>query len=391
MRPSLSLITILSLLFLPSAVTATTIGVTYISSPTLPPPEQVIANFLSLKITAVRLPVPDPDIIRAFSYTNISLFLAIPNSLIPSIAANISAASLWLYGHVIPFYPRAHITAISVGTHVLSQGDVTSADLLVPAIRNVYLSLTAIGIRQITVSTTFSFVNIMTTSFPPSSAEFQQPANSFVIKPLLDLLTETNSSFFVSLYPYSVYKLRPEIPIGFALFQQHAYNFREDTVTGVRYRNLFDLMVDAVIAAMVVAGHENIPVVVADTGWPCFDSNHEVEARDVYSKMYLQGLINHVRSGKGTPLRKEGAAEIYIYEVFDTNDAASMGLNSDGAWQNWGFCYPNMSMKFEIDFSNGGFPLTEAEDGMIITCLLLSLLVWYVILFGNPMATVNRY
>ncbi|KAI3705079.1 hypothetical protein L1987_75311 [Smallanthus sonchifolius] len=389
MFPSLSLITFLSLLFLPSAVTATKIGVTYISSPTLPPPEEVIANFLSQKITAVRLPVPDPDIIRAFSYTNISLFLAIPNSLIPSIAANISAASLWLYAHVIPFYPRAHITAISVGTHVLSQGDVTSADLLVPAIRNVYRSLTAIGIRQITVSTTFSFVNIMTTSFPPSSAEFQQPANSFVIKPLLDLLTETNSSFFVSLYPYSVYKLRPEIPIGFALFQQHAYNFREDTVTGVRYRNLFDLMVDAVIAAMTVAGHENIPVVVAETGWPCFDSNHEVEARDVYSKMYLQGLINHVRSGKGTPLRKEGAAEVYIYEVFDTNDTASKGLNSDGAWQNWGFCYPNMSMKFEIDFGNGSSPLTE--DGMFITCLLWSVLVWYVILFGNPMATVNRY
>ncbi|KAD5962075.1 hypothetical protein R6Q59_014406 [Mikania micrantha] len=376
MPPSLSLITFLSLLLLRHTVTATTIGVTYIPSPTLPPPEQVIATFLSLKIAAVRLPVPDPNIIRTFSYTNISLFLTIPNSLIPAISGNRSAASLWLYEHVIPFYPRAHITAISVGTHVLAQGDVTAADLLVPAIRNVRRCLLDIGIQQITVSTTFSFVNIMSTPFPPSSAEFQQPANDFVIKPLLDVLTETNSSFFVSLYPYSVYKLKPEIPIGFALFQQHAYNFREDTITGVRYRNLFDSMFDAVVAAMAVAGHENIPVIVAETGWPCFDSSNEVEARDVYSKMYLQGLINHVRLGKGTPLRKEGASEIYIYEVFDTNDTAgTKGLNGDGSWQNWGFCYPNMSMKFPIDFSSGGSAVTEAEVMLVTAYILLDLLV----------------
>ncbi|XP_076882410.1 glucan endo-1,3-beta-glucosidase-like [Bidens hawaiensis] len=365
MPPSLSLITILSLLLLTTTVTATNIGVTYTPSPNLPPPHQLISTFHSLKITTIRLTHPDPDTIRAFSYTNISLFLTIPNALIPSISTNRSAASLWLYRHVIPFYPRARITAISVGTHVLAQGDVTSADLLVPAIRNVYDSLTDIGIRTITVSTTFSFINIMTTSFPPSNAQFQQPANDFVIKPLLNLLTEINSSFFIRLYPYSVYKLRPEIPIGFALFQHHAYNFREDDVTGVRYRNLFDLMLDGVIAAMAVAGHENIPVVVAETGWPCYDSNNEIEAREVYARMYLQGLVDHVRSGNGTPLRKEGAAEIYVYEMFDTNDTESKGLG-DGGWKNWGFCYPNMSMKFKIDFSNA-----DVDDMLVMWMMVV--------------------
>ncbi|KAI3721135.1 hypothetical protein L2E82_32139 [Cichorium intybus] len=373
MSHPLSLITFLSLLFHFSTVAATTIGVTYMSSPGLPPPEEVVIILQSLKITAVRLPVADPNIIRAFSYTNISLFLSIPNSLIPSISANRSAASRWLYDHVIPFYPRAHITAISVGTNVLAEGDVTSADRVIPAIHNIHRSLIDMGIRQIMISTTFSFVNIMTTSFPPSSAEFQEPASNFIIKPLLDYLTETNSSFFVSLYPYSVYKLRPEIPIGFALFQEHAFNFREDTITGVRYRNLFDLMVDAVIAAMAVAGHENIPVVVAETGWPNFDPSNAVEARDVYSKMYLQGLVNHLRSGKGTPLRKEGVAEVYIYELFDTNDTATKGLKSDGTGQKWGFCYPNMSMKFEVGFCNGGSTMTVSAVKVVTEFLLLAI------------------
>ncbi|XP_076903677.1 glucan endo-1,3-beta-glucosidase-like [Bidens hawaiensis] len=372
MSPSLSLIAILSLLLsttITITITSTTIGVTYTPTPNLPPPHQLISTFHSLKITTVRLTHPDPDTIRAFTYTNISLFLTIPNALIPSISTNRSAASLWLFRHVIPFHPRVQITSISVGTHVLAQGDVTSADSLVPAIRNVYNALTDIGIRTITVSTTFSFINVMTTSFPPSNAQFQQPANDFVIKPLLNLLTEINSSFFISLYPYSVYKLRPEIPIGFALFQQHAYNFRDDDVTGVRYRNLFDLMLDGVIAAMAVAGHENIPVVVAETGWPCYDSSNEIEAREGYARMYLQGLVDHVRSGEGTPLRKEGAAEIYVYEMFDTE---SKGLGDGGGWKNWGFCYPNMSMKFKIEFSNAGTQSRDADvDDMLIMWLMV--------------------
>ncbi|KAJ0558481.1 putative glucan endo-1,3-beta-D-glucosidase [Helianthus annuus] len=367
---SLSLITILSLLL--STATATTLGVTYTATSDAPPPEQLIATFLSLKITAVRLPNPNPNLIRAFTYTNISLFLTIPNSVIPAISGNRSAADLWLFAYVIPFYPRARITAISVGTDVFSQGDVTVTDLLVPAVRNVKLSLTDIGITEITVSTTLSFVNVITTSFPPSSARFLEPVNTLVIRPLLDLLAETNSSLFVSLDSYSVYKLRPEIPIGFALFQQHAFNFREDTVTGVRYRNLFDIMLDAVIVAMAVAGHENIPVVVAETGWPCYDSNNEVEAREVYAKMYLQGLVNHVRSGKGTPLKREGATEVYVYELFDRNDTGSESLG----WQNWGFCYLNMSLKFDIDFSNGGGSMLM-EEGVKMVTMCLMILVLY--------------
>lgn len=48
---------------------------------------------------------------------------------------------------------------------------------------------------------------------------------------------------------------------------------------------------------MAVAGHENIPVGVAE--------------------MYIKGLVGHLRSGLGTPLRKEGVAETYIYELLD--------------------------------------------------------------------------
>ncbi|KAK3031033.1 hypothetical protein RJ639_035064 [Escallonia herrerae] len=106
--------------------------------------------------TDPRSPPPParPSVVRAFSYCNTSLLLTVPNSLVPSFAANRSAADLWLYTHVVPFHPRARISAISVG---FDASEVRP--LLLPAIRNLHSSLSDLGLRHISVSTTFSFIN----------------------------------------------------------------------------------------------------------------------------------------------------------------------------------------------------------------------------------------
>ncbi|XP_057981730.1 glucan endo-1,3-beta-glucosidase 2 [Malania oleifera] len=344
-----SLLTLFSLSPLPGATSLPVVGVTFSPrTPHHPPPEHVAFAVDSLGIDSVRLPEPDPLTVRAFAYSNTSLLLSVPNYLIPSIAANRSAALRWLYRHVVPFYPRAHICTISVGNNILDNSS-DLADLLLPAIRNIHLGLRDIGIRTISVSSTFSFINIMTTSFPPSAAEFQEPAAEILIKPLLQFLEDTNSSFLINLYPYNVYRLHSEIPIGYALFQENPFNFRDDLLTGVRYRNLFDMMVDSVISAMAVAGHENIPVVVTETGWPSSGEDGEVDANWVYAELYVKGLVRHLRSGLGTPLRKEGLAATYIYELLDRE--VKQGSSEAGAGRQWGILFPNMTKKYSIQFS----------------------------------------
>ncbi|PIN10587.1 Glucan endo-1,3-beta-D-glucosidase [Handroanthus impetiginosus] len=359
---SLLLCNTLLLLSAISAASATTLGVTYNpSAPNLPPPERVVSTLQSLHVSAVRLLDPTPAAVRAFAYTNITLLLSVPNNLIPSFAANSSAASLWLHTHVLPYHPRTHISLISAGSDVItttaiSDSTTDPSTTLLPAMRNLHLSLLDLGIRTISVSTTFSFIDIMTTSFPPSSAEFQEPIGSLIIHPLLQFLEETNSSFLVNIYPYNVYRINSEIPIGFALFQEHPFNFRDDVTTGVRYRNLFDMMVDSVIAALAISGQENIPVIVAGTGWP---SETEAQAAGNYAEMYLKGLLRHLRSGLGTPLMKEGVAEAYIYQLFDEADLrhnndenGTIGAAaSGGTGQHWGIMYPNMTMKYHVHFS----------------------------------------
>lgn len=376
---SLLLCTAITILLLSSAAAATTVGITYNpSAPNLPPPEHVVSTLRSLSVSAVRLINPTPDAVRAFSYTNISLLLTVPNYLIPSFAANRSTAALWLYSNVFPYYPRTQISLISAGSDVITSAATADPTLdpstvLLPAMRNLQRSLLDLGIRTIPVSTTFSFIDIMTTSFPPSAAEFQEPIGSLIIRPLLQFLDETNSSFLINLYPYNVYRINSEIPIGYVLFEEHPFNFRDDTITGVRYRNLFDMMVDAVIAAIAVAGEENIPVIVTETGWP---NDPEAEATGNYAERYLTGLVKHLKSGMGTPLRKEGVAEAYIYELFDdggelrynnaTNGTSGDAVRRSGSGQHWGIMYSNMTMKYRFDFSCS---ILENEGRLVLTIL----------------------
>lgn len=103
-------------------------------------------------------------------------------------------------------------------------------------------------------------------------------------------------------------------------------------------------MVDAVISAMAVAGYENIPLIVTETGWPSFSTDPtEIDANPIYAELYLKGLLCHLRSGKGTPLRKEGVSETYIYELLDKQMKKG---------RNWGILYPNLTAKYKyIQFS----------------------------------------
>lgn len=145
------------------------------------------------------------------------------------------------------------------------------------------------------------------------------------------------------------------------------------------------MMVDAIIAAMAMTGQENIPVVVTETGWP---SETEAEAAGNYAEMYLKGLVKHLRSGLGTPLRKEGVAETYVYELFDevyqqrtnnnTNgtisDAATMG-GRDAEPKQWGIMYPNMTMKYRVDFSDSPPNFDKRLDRVLALAILLLILL----------------
>jgi hypothetical protein len=224
-----------------------------------------------------------------------------------------------------------------------------SINNLLPTI-TIHVSLRDLGIRKIFVCS----------PFPPSSATFQEPPGANLIGPLLQFFSDSNSSFLINLYPYNMYRLRPEISLEIELFQEHPFNFRDDFTTGVRYRYLFDIMVDDVVSSMAFVGYETIPVIVTETGWP--SAGNELDANSGYAEIYLRGLVKHLKSGAGTPLLKDGVKAVYLYELFD----------KDGSGRNWGILYPNGSTKYRIDFSEAS---RSCLMNWINVALILALIV----------------
>jgi glycosyl hydrolase family 17 len=95
----------------------------------------------------------------------------------------------------------------------VKEGVDLSNDIL-PAIKNLHSALIEVGIKKIQVSTTFSIVPLLNSAFPPSSAEFAEPINDVIIKPLLDFLNEANSSLLVNVYPYELFRLTNDLPFS---------------------------------------------------------------------------------------------------------------------------------------------------------------------------------
>ncbi|KAL6142550.1 hypothetical protein ACLB2K_060830 [Fragaria x ananassa] len=62
------------------------------------------------------------------------------------------------------------------------------SQFLLLAIQNVHLALLDLGIRKIAISTTFSFVNVVTAPFPPSTEQFIDAPLQTVIRPRHQLL-----------------------------------------------------------------------------------------------------------------------------------------------------------------------------------------------------------
>ncbi|KAK1271933.1 Glucan endo-1,3-beta-glucosidase 13 [Acorus gramineus] len=113
-------------------------------------------------------------------------------------------------------------------------------------------------------------------------------------------------------------------------------------------------MVDAAVSAVEAEMKEKggrLPVVVSATGWPSRGAEEEpAEAGEVYAEMYLKGLVRHLESGVGTPMRREGAEEVYVFELFD--NWARRGPESG---RHWGVWFENLTGKYEgVDFSGAG-------------------------------------
>lgn len=335
------------------------VGVNYGTLANNLPPPSVVANFLKTKtyVNHVKLFDANPDVIRAFANTQISLVITVPNGLIPSFAGAQSVSVDWVKSNVVPFYPSTNITLILLGNEVMYNKDKNQIAHLVPALWKLNSALKSLKLTHIRVSTPHS-LGILVASNPPSTGRFRRVYDRVIFAPLLDYHRKTKTAFIVNPYPYFGYS---HSTIDFAMFKKNAGV--HDARTGKTYTNMFDYLMDAVHSAAKRLGYGDVEIAVGETGWPSKGKPGQFGVSSEDARTYNTNLLKHVNSGKGTPLMPNRNFDTYIFALFNEN--LKPGPIAE---RNWGL--------FNAD-------LTPVYDAGIMRVSYF-LLLFYLLVSGDP-------
>nr|ADG56569.1 beta-1,3-glucanase [Phyllostachys edulis] len=306
------------------------IGVCYgVQGNNLPSRSDVVQLYRSKGINGMRIYFPDKQALDALRNSGISLILDVGNDKLGELAASPSNAASWVQSNVRPYYPAVNIKYIAVGNEVGGG----STQSILQAMRNLNGALSAAGLGSVKVSTSVRF-DVIANSFPPSKGVFAQSYMTDIAK----FLASTGAPLLANVYPYFAYRDNPrDIKLNYATFQPGT-TVRDDG-NGLTYTNLFDAMVDAIVAAVEKAGAPRVGIVVSESGWP---SAGGFGATVDNARTYNQGLIDHV--SRGTP-KRPGALEAFIFAMFNENQKTG-----DEIERHFGLFNPDKSPAYAIRF-----------------------------------------
>uniref|UniRef100_M4CG79 glucan endo-1,3-beta-D-glucosidase n=1 Tax=Brassica campestris TaxID=3711 RepID=M4CG79_BRACM len=338
---SFLLISAAVLLTFPAAISS--IGVNYGTLGNLPPPTQV-ANFLKTQasIDSVKIFNVDPNILRAFAGTGISVVVTVPNGDIPALANGMQARR-WVSANILPFHPQTKIKYISVGNEILLTGDNNTISKLLPAMRTINSALVRAGVRDVKVTTAHS-LNIIAYDLhgAPSRGRFRPVWEKNILAPILAFHRQTKSPFMVNPYPYFGFDPKN---VNFAIFRS-PYKAVRDPFTRKIYTNMYDALMDSTYSAMKALGYGDVNIVVGETGWPsacdapwCSPAN---------AAWFNLNIIRRAQ-GQGTPLMPKRRFETYIFGLF--NEESKPGPTAE---RNWGLFRSDFSPVYDVGLLRGG-------------------------------------
>ncbi|KAJ6704669.1 GLUCAN ENDO-13-BETA-GLUCOSIDASE BG1-RELATED-RELATED [Salix purpurea] len=304
----------------------------------MPSAPDVVAILKANQITHVRLYDADAHMLKALADSGIEVMVGVTNEEILGIGESASKAAAWINQNVAAYLPSTNITAIAVGSEVLTTIP-NVVPVLVPAMNYLHKALVASNLNfQVKVSTPQA-MDVIPRPFPPSTATFNSSWDSTIYQ-ILQFLKNTNSYYMLNAYPYFGYTSGNGIfPLDYALFRSlPPVKQIVDPNTLSHYDSMFDAMVDAAYYSINALNMSGIPIVVTETGWPWLGGANEPDATADNAKTFNNNMIQRVRNDSGPPSQPNFPINTYIYEMF--NEDKRPGPVSE---KNWGLFFINGS------------------------------------------------
>ncbi|XP_043692097.1 glucan endo-1,3-beta-glucosidase 4-like [Telopea speciosissima] len=329
----------------------------------LPSAVDVVAILKAHQVSHVRLYDADRRMLNALAGTGIEVMVGVTNEEVLGIGESPSVAAAWVNKNVVAYVPQTNITAIAVGSEVLSSIP-NASPILVPAMNYLHNALVASNLSsQVKVSSPQS-MDIIPRPFPPSTATFNSTWNSTMYQ-ILQFLKNTKSFYMLNAYPYYGYtKGNGIFPIDYALFRPLSRTKQiVDPNTLFLYTSMFDSMVDATYYSMDALNFSGIPILVTESGWPWLGGGNEPDATLENAQTYNNNLIRRVLNNSGPPSQPTIPISTYIYEMF--NEDKRPGPTSE---KNWGTFFTNGTSLYPLSLGSSS-QLTGNSSGVGAFCV----------------------
>lgn len=308
------------------------------------------------KISKVKLFDADSEVLNALRGSQIQVMVGIPNQFLSLFSSSPPDADSWVR-HNLSFYisakPPVDIRYVAVGNEpFLTSYSGQFQSYVVPALLNLQQSLVRANLAGSVKLLVPCNADAYESSLP-SQGTFR-PELTQIMTQLVSFLNSNGSPFVVNIYPFLSLYGNSDFPQEYAFFA----GTNHPVIDGPNvYYNAFDGNYDTLVAALNKIGYGQIPIVIGEVGWP---TDGAFGANLTAARVFNQGLINHVLSNKGTPLRPGAPpSDIYLFSLFDEDSKSTLPGDFE---RHWGIFSFDGQAKYELNLGLGGGSLKNAKE-----------------------------
>ncbi|KAM3275828.1 hypothetical protein ACQJBY_044290 [Aegilops geniculata] len=303
----------------------------------------------------VKLFDAEDGILGALKGSGIQVMVGIPNDMLSDLAGSTKAAERWVTANVSKHVnDGVDIRLVAVGNEPFLQTfNGTYLNTTFPAMQNIQAALMAAGLGgQVKVTVALNADVYQSASGKPSDGDFRADIHGLMLS-IVQFLASSGAPFVANVYPFISLYADPNFPLDYAFFQGSTSPVVDG---GVTYQNTFDANHDTLVAALRRNGFPNVPVVVGEVGWP---TDGDANANPEYAQRFNQGLLDHVASGKGTPLTPGAPVDAYLFSLVDEDRKSIQPGNFE---RHWGIFFFDGKPKYQLSLrGNGGGMLVPAR------------------------------
>ncbi|KAI4298849.1 hypothetical protein L6164_032364 [Bauhinia variegata] len=318
-------------------------------------PSTVVDLLKDNKIPKVKLFEADPGSLEALMGSGIQVMVGIPNEMLALFSSSPAAADLWVRQNVTTYMGKggADIRYIAVGNEpFLTSYNGQFQNLVMPAILNVQQSLVKANLAGYVKIVVPCNADAYESSLPSQGAF--RPELTQIMTQIVQFLNSNGSPFVVNIYPFLSLYDNEDFPQDYAFFEGTTHPVTDGNNV---YTNAFDGNYDTLVAALTKLGYGQMPIVIGEIGWP---SDGAVGANLTAAKVFNQGLISHVLSNKGTPLRPAAPPmDVYLFSLFDEGAKSTLPGNFE---RHWGIFSFDGQAKYALNLGLGNKVLKNAKN-----------------------------